>query len=211
MNTRWVTPTIALMLAVSSRGWASPLAIGDSRESVISAIGMPLRELASADGTLLVYNNSFVYLVGGKVDFISLTTPRPETPKGGDLSENDTENDTGSEKGTSAPPGLKTRAKERVQIRPHAFENHPIFAEALQRQREDRRNTARLNTSLEIYWETLRQNFADNSLFDSPVGMVTLKTGDGQTIPAVGESRNAAWNYLEVDLEEALRKGQEAE
>ena len=199
MNMRWLFPTIALILTVLPSGRAAPIAMGDPRDAVIRAIGMPLRELHSDSGNLMVYSNSFVYLVDGKVDFIGLS--RPQTVIQEDVTR---QNNATVSKGSLRENKPASPVKNVAGGTSHAFENHPVFAEAVQRQRENRIALTRQNTSLDAYWEILRQNFAENSRFDTPGGMLTLKTADGRVIPAVGESRPPTWRYLDMGLDEDL-------
>ena len=194
MNIRAKILIIVAMLALSPRGQAAPFHIGDSQESVIESLGPPIREEQSISGTLLVYRSSLIYLVDGKVDFISLGPTQLLSDKHARVV-------------TEAAPSSAVSAAPTASDSDgphHAFENHPVFANAVQRQQDDMRVSTRHKASLDAYWATLRRDFAQNSRFDAPGGMRILKSSDGQIIPAVGETRRPAWHYLDVGVDEVL-------
>jgi hypothetical protein len=192
-------------------GQADTIRIGDTRSSVIDRWGTANGEQVSSYGTLLLYTNMQVFLVKEAVVFISHETAQPnfsgipaETVKPDAVPEM-----------TAGAPGRRTshvketktpvtRTGSNRQATPAHFEEHPLLVQATRTKRDEMNARRRDSVNLSTYWNKLRPQFARNSLFEQPGSMVRLKTADGRTIPAVGETPPPEWRYLDVDVDESF-------
>ncbi|MFT5474611.1 MAG: hypothetical protein ACI9OU_002539 [Candidatus Promineifilaceae bacterium] len=205
--------TIALSIGVGQciTCQADTIRIGDTRSSVIDRWGVPTAEQQSSYGTLLLYTNMQVFLVKEAVVFLSHETAQPDFSGAPATMEEsvavpDSEADalkrrTSHVKNTAAP---MSRTGSDPRPTPAHFDEHPMLVQAIQTKRDTMNAKTRDSMNLSTYWNKLRPQFARNSLFDQPGSMLRLKTADGRTIPAVGESPPPEWRYLDVDIDESF-------